>query len=267
MALFDFQGKTALVTGGTSGLGKATATALVRAGARVIVTGRDEAKGRQVVAEWNLDREVAEFIRADLAQPADLRRLFTQIRERYGRIDCVVNNAAGDAGVGKPLHGFDEAELERTLAVNFRGVWWCMKLAIEQMLAQEPAGGALVNVASVNALGGVAGGSLYAASKAAVIALTKSAALEVGRHGIKVNVFVPGPFETPLLERALVLQSDGSPEAVAALRQRYEAGIPQGRIGFPEEAAEAILWLCSTQTPYLSGHSLVMDGGLSAAFR
>lgn len=267
MVSFDFNGKIALVTGGTSGIGKATAAAFVRAGARVVVTGRDEAKGRQTAQELNADREAFEFVRTDVANPASIRRLFDHLRQRYGRLDCAIHNAAGETGVGKFLHQFDETEFEQTAAVNYRGIWWCMKLAIEQMLAQQPPGGAIVNVSSINGLGGVAGGSLYAASKAAVLALTKSAALEVGRQGIKVNAFVPGPFHTPLLEKAFALQSDGSPAAVTAVRQRYEAGIPQGRLGAAEEAAEAILWLCSERTPYLSGHSLVMDGGLSAGFR
>ncbi|WP_128546831.1 SDR family NAD(P)-dependent oxidoreductase [Larkinella soli] len=269
MVQFDFTAKVALITGGTSGIGEATARAFAQAGATVMITARNADRGRQVAAALNgagMAGKV-DFVAADLAIARDVDALFGTLTDRHGRLDVLVNNAAGEAGVGKPLHEFGEEELEEALAVNCKAVWRLMKRAITQMLGQKPAGGSIVNVSTINALGGVAGGSLYAAGKAAALALTKSAAQEYGRFGIKINALVPGAFDTPLLQKAFQGQTDGSAEALEAIRSQYLQMIPAGRIGAPDEAAEGILWLCSEGTPYLSGHSLIMDGGMSSRFR
>lgn len=268
MVHFDYTDKVALVTGGTSGIGKATALAFAQAGAQVVIAARNQEKGQNVADELTeaAPAGVVQFIAADMASAGAIRHLFDEVIARHGHLDIVINNAADEGGIGKPLHQFDEAEFDRTVAVNYKAVWLCMKCAVEQMVKQ-PAGGAIVNVSSVNGLGGVAGGSLYAATKAAVLALTKSAALEYGRSTIKVNALVPGFFDTPLLQKAIVTQTDGSPDGIASLRHQISEAIPLGQIASPEQAANAILWLCSPQTPYLIGHSMIMDGGLSALYR
>jgi NAD(P)-dependent dehydrogenase (short-subunit alcohol dehydrogenase family) len=151
------------------------------------------------------------------------------------------------------------------MMVNAKAVWLLMKYEIRQMLAQTPSGGAIVNTSSVNGLGGVPGGSVYAASKAAVIALTKSAALEYGRQGVRVNALVAGGFDTPMLRG--VFEQAGGAEGAAAVRQGFEQQIPLARIGDPAEAARTVVWLCSDAASYVTGHSMIADGGLTSPYR
>jgi NAD(P)-dependent dehydrogenase (short-subunit alcohol dehydrogenase family) len=151
--------------------------------------------------------------------------------------------------------------------MNLKSVWLCMQHEIRQMLSQEPRGGAIVNTSSVNGLGGAAFGCLYSAAKAGVLGLTKSAALEYSRENIRVNALVAGAFRTPMLEQAFELFSKGDPAAREKIEQRYKDFTAAGRIGNPEEAAEAVLWLCSDAASYVTGNSLIVDGGLTAPFR
>jgi NAD(P)-dependent dehydrogenase (short-subunit alcohol dehydrogenase family) len=162
---------------------------------------------------------------------------------------------------------FSEEQFDRSIALNLKSVWLCMKEEIRQMLAQQPPGGAIVNTSSVNGLGGVPQAAFYAAAKAGVLALTKSAALEYARHGIRVNALVAGGFKTPMLESIFDRMSGGSAEARQAMLERYEDRVPLGRIGRPEEAGEAVLWLCSGAASYVTGHSMILDGGWTAAMR
>ena len=266
MIQFDMSGKVALVTGGTSGIGKATAQAFINAGAQVVIVGRDLAKGRMAVDELTKDLQAATFIQADMGNKADLKRLFDQLYDEYDRLDFAINNAAGGGGIGKELQQFEEADFDWAINVNLKGIWWCMKYEIEQMLKQ-PTGGAIINVASVNGLGGVMGGSIYAASKAGVIALTKSAALELAKTQVRANVLVPGFVDTPSLQQSMDLQSNYDPDALAGVRRQYESFVPQGRITTSNEAANAILWMCSLKASSLVGHSLILDGGMTAWFR
>jgi NAD(P)-dependent dehydrogenase (short-subunit alcohol dehydrogenase family) len=162
---------------------------------------------------------------------------------------------------------FSEEQFDRSIASNLKSVWLCMKEEILQMLAQRPTGGAIVNTSSINGLGGVRRGSLYAAAKAGVLGLTKSAALEYAQLGIRVNALVAGGFETPMLESVLQRASGGNQETRERIRKRYEEMTAVGRIGQPEEAAEVVLWLCSEAASYVTGHSMIVDGGWSAAMR
>lgn len=159
------EGRVALVTGGTSGLGRATAIQFGRRGSRVVIAGRNADRGREVVSEIETFGVRCEFIETDVGDPRSITSLIEMTVERFGRIDCAFNNAA-EAGESRALAEGDEADFERVVAVDLRSVWLCMKLEIEQMLRQEPRGGAIVNTASVNALGGVPGASLYAMAKA-----------------------------------------------------------------------------------------------------
>jgi NAD(P)-dependent dehydrogenase (short-subunit alcohol dehydrogenase family) len=258
-----FTGKVALVTGASSGIGRATALAFAREGAAVVISSRGAERGRAVLDELKaLDRHAA-FVAADMSQARDVERLFAFVGERFGQLDVAVNNAATiEVGAFKLLAAFDEAEFDQHMAANLKSVWLCMKHEIAQMLTQD--GGAIVNTSSVTGLGGAPQSAFYAAAKAAVVGLTKSAALEYARQNIRINAIVPGAFATPMLETVF---TKISPDDPAAAEEMYRKRIPLGRIGRPEEVADAILWLCSDQASYVTGHSLIVDGGLTAAFR
>jgi NAD(P)-dependent dehydrogenase (short-subunit alcohol dehydrogenase family) len=187
--------------------------------------------------------------------------------ETFGRLDYAFNNAARGEGAFGLTADLSEDEFDETMTVNLKAVWLGMKHQIRQMLAQNPKGGAVVNTSSVNGLGGVPQASLYAAAKGGVIALTKSAAREYAGQGIRINILVAGAFRTPMLESVM----DRIARETATTRQTVEAqygGLTaSGRIGSPEEAAEAVLWLCSDAASYVIGHSMIVDGGMTCVFR
>jgi NAD(P)-dependent dehydrogenase (short-subunit alcohol dehydrogenase family) len=151
--------------------------------------------------------------------------------------------------------------------MNLKSVWLSMRFEIGQMLSQSSPGGVIVNTSSVNGLGGAPGGALYSAAKAGVLALTKSAAQEYATRGIRVNALVAGAFRTPMLEHVFEVVGSGTPEGPAAVEAPYTGLIPMRRIGRPEEAAEAAVWLCSDAASYVTGHSMIVDGGMTAATR
>lgn len=256
-------GKVVLITGGSSGIGRSAALAFAREGARVVLSARGAERGEQVAQEIRAAGGEAMFVRADVARPEEVEALVAKTVEAYGRLDCAFNNAATE-GVLKATADFTEEEFDQMTAVNLKGVWLCMKHEIQQMLAQQPAGGAIVNTSSVNGLGGVAHGAVYAAAKAGVLALTKSAAQEYARQGVRVNALVAGGFQTPMLERVFERSSGGDPEAASAMAEQVAQMVPLGRIGSPEEAAQAAVWLCSDASSYVTGHSMIVDGGLTA---
>jgi NAD(P)-dependent dehydrogenase (short-subunit alcohol dehydrogenase family) len=264
MVNFDFTDKIVLVTGGSSGLGFATAKAFAESGATVVIASRNPQKAQQALSSI---RGEVEYIQTDLEQMADVRYLFGQIEARFNRLDIAVNCAASEGGIGKPLTAFTEAEFDRTFNINLKSMWLCMKYEIELMQKDPDAETHIVNVSSVNGLGGVEYGALYAASKAGVIALSKSAALELATTNISVDVIVPGAFDTPLLLKAMEAQADGDLEKLSAVRQQYVQMIPKGRIGYPDEFADTVLWMCSTKSSYLLGHTFIIDGGMSSRVR
>jgi NAD(P)-dependent dehydrogenase (short-subunit alcohol dehydrogenase family) len=186
--------------------------------------------------------------------------------DRFGRLDCAFNNAATlEVGNGRPTAELTEEEFDRALALNLKSVWLCLRRELRQMEGQE-GGGAIVNASSVNGLGGVPGSALYAVAKAGVLALTKSVALEVVGRGIRVNAVVPGVVRTPMFESVMEAMGGGA-EGVAAVERQVAALVPAGRLGRPEEVAQAVLWLCSDASSYLVGHSLIVDGGMTAPYR
>jgi NAD(P)-dependent dehydrogenase (short-subunit alcohol dehydrogenase family) len=258
-----FTRKVALVTGASSGIGRATALAFAREGASVVIATRGRERGAAVLDELTALGAEAEFVRADVSRATDVAALATRVLARFGRLDVAVNNAAAiDVGVFKTLAEFEEGEFDQHFAVNLKSVWLCMKQEIAQMLRQG--GGVIVNMSSVTGLGGAPQSAFYAAAKAAVVGLTKSAALEYAARNIRINALVPGAFATPMLETVF---NRASPEDPAAAEEIYRKRIPLGRIGKPEEAADAVLWLCSDEASYVTGNSLIIDGGLTAAFR
>jgi len=264
MITYDYTDHVVLVTGGTSGIGRATAAAFADHGASVVIAARDAERGRTVAS--GLGGEVT-FVQTDVGDPDAVAHLVQETVATHGRLDVAVNNAAGRTGAGKPTHAFDVDEFDTTVDVALRGVWVGMKHQIQQMLAQDEPGGAIVNVSSVNGLGGAPGGSIYAACKAGVLALTKSAALEYAAQGLRVNALVPGAFDTPMLQAVMRQTAEAQQVDVDAVEQQYAGRSAIGRIGRPEETAAAVLWLASDAATYVHGHSLIVDGGVSCIVR
>jgi NAD(P)-dependent dehydrogenase (short-subunit alcohol dehydrogenase family) len=249
------EGRVALVTGGSSGIGLAAAQAFAREGAKVIIGSRDPGRGEAAVTQLRALGSEAVFVATDIGNPADIDALVAASVERFGRLDCAFNNAAF-GGSGELCADITEDEFEQTMAVNLRGVWLCMKHEIRQMIAQGD-GGAIVNMSSVDGLTGSPNGSVYSASKHGVDGLTKSAAIEYGPAGIRINAVCGGGFATEMLAR-------GYGHDLEWVERYRRPAIPIGRLGRPEECAEAVVWLCSDAASYVTGVCLPVDGGLLA---
>jgi NAD(P)-dependent dehydrogenase (short-subunit alcohol dehydrogenase family) len=248
-----FAGKSVLVTGGASGIGRAAAISFAQQGARIVVSDVDATSGEQTVSQIVQAGGEAFFVKADVSQAVQVEALIAKVVDVYGRLDCAFNNA-GIEIEHLPLAESDEASFDRLMNVNVKGVWLCMKHEIRQMLKQG--GGAIVNTASVAGLVGAPLQPIYAASKHAVVGLTKTAAAEYGRAGIRVNAVCPGIIRTPMLDRAL----EREPK-----REKWIVKVhPIGRLGEAQEIANAALWLCSDSASFVTGHQLAVDGGLTA---
>jgi NAD(P)-dependent dehydrogenase (short-subunit alcohol dehydrogenase family) len=250
------EGKVALVTGGGGGIGRATALAMVREGARVAVADFDAAAARDTVAQINAQGGQAITLTGDVTRARDVRAMIADTVTAYGRLDCAFNNA-GIAGhqvdaVGQKTAEWSEKSFDRMIAVNLKGVWLCMKEEIPQMLKEG--GGAIVNTASIAGLIGLRTSSAYVAAKHGVIGLTKTAALEYADEKIRVNAVCPGFIETRMTEL-----TRSSPRGTAILAQ-----IPYGRMGQPGEIAEMVVWLCSERASYVTGAAYNVDGGWMA---
>ena len=251
-----FDGKVALVTGAGSGIGRASALAFAREGARVAVSDVDVEGGTQTVHLINDLGGDATFVRADVAQSAEVDALVAGAVEAYGRLDYAHNNAgiSGVAGMNTSPVEYPEELFDRVIAVNLKGVWLCMREEVPRML--EQGGGAIVNTASIMGLVSTPGAGAYAASKHGVIGLTKSFALAYAARGIRVNAICPGYIDTPMVRAPMTL--------VPELEQQVVARHPVGRLGTAEEIAEAVIWLCSDAASFVTGHALVADGGYVA---
>jgi len=243
--------KIILVTGAASGIGQAAALRLAEEGAVVIVADVQETPGHRTVEQIKQAGGTAVFIRVDVSQPQDIESAFRQIRELYGRLDCACNNAGIDGDWADTLSCSLE-NFDRVYQVNVKGVWLCMREELQLMLPQSR--GSIVNTASVAGHAGFIGYPAYTASKHAVMGLTKVAALEYAKRGIRVNAICPGIIHTPLFER----YSKKAPEV------DYAAMEPLGRLGRSDEVAEAMLWLCSDESSFVTGSGLVVDGGFLA---
>lgn len=250
----SFEGKVSLVTGGGSGIGRGTAQAFARAGAKVAVVDIAVEGGQETVESIRQQGGEAIFIKADVTQDKDVAAVIATIVETWGRLDCAFNNA-GIEEEHMRLADCPESVFDRIIGVNVKGVWLCLKHEITQMLKQG--GGAIVNTASIAGLKGAPKMSTYAASKHAVIGLTRSAALEYTRKNIRINAVCPGVIRTPMLDRALV--------ADPKLHGRLTELTPIGRLGEVEEVAATVLWLCSDAAPFVIGHALTIDGGAVAS--
>lgn len=253
----DFTGKVAVVTGGAHGIGRATALAFARHGARVVVVDRDGEGAAAVAAELGAGRAIA--CTADVTRTADVAAYVKATLDAFGRIDCFHNNA-GIEGKVAPTAEYDEAVFDAVIGVNVKGVFLGLRHVLPVMVRQGA--GAVVNTASIAGLVGTPGMPAYVASKHAVIGLTKVAAGEVGPLGIRVNAVCPGPIATRMIEDIARQVSPNNPEGV---EQRYTAGIPLRRYGTAEEVAGVVLFLCSDLASNVTGAQYVVDGGRTAA--
>ena len=249
-------GKTALVTGGASGIGRATALAMAREGARVAVADRTEESAATTVALINAAGGQAIAIGGDVANEADVAAMVKRIMAAFGRLDCAFNNA-GIGGrsvgpVGLRTHELSRESFDAMLAINLTGVFLCMKHEIAQMLAQG--GGAIVNTASIAGLVGLPTASHYVAAKHGVVGLTKTAAMEYAQDNIRVNCVNPGYIATPMTDETMKTRYDA-----------LMAKVPMNRLGVPEEIAEAVVWMCSDRASFMTGASQIIDGGYYAA--
>lgn len=242
--------KVALVTGAGSGIGRATALVFAREGAKVVVSDIVAEGGQETVRLIQDRGGAAVFVKADVSKGAEVEALIQHVVATYGRLDCAHNNAGIEGKAARIVDDTDE-NWDRIIAINLTGVRLCMKYEIQQMLTQRS--GAIVNTASGAGLVGIRGSSAYVASKHGVIGLTKTAALECAKAGIRVNAVCPGVIQTPMVER-ITQAAPRSAEALAAAH-------PMGRTGRPEEIAEAVVWLCSEAASFVTGHALSVDGG------
>jgi NAD(P)-dependent dehydrogenase (short-subunit alcohol dehydrogenase family) len=246
----DLENKVALITGGTTGIGRDTAVLFAKSGAKVVFTGRREAEGKETLGLVRAAGGEGLFLKSDVAKSADVQTMVQKAVEKFGRLDIAFNNA-GIEGAWVPLADQTEENWDFVHNINLKGLWLCLKYEIQQMLKQG-SGGAIVNMSSVAGLRGFSGAGVYVASKHGILGLTKTAALECSAAGIRVNAVCPAVIETPMADRAF---------ADPAVNKAVLAQHPLGRFGKPSEVAEAVLWLCSDKSSFTTGQSIGIDGG------
>ncbi len=249
----ELSGKVALVTGGGSGIGRASALALAEAGAKVVVSGRRREQGEETVRQITSAGGEAHFIAADVTRAEEVERLVAATVQRFGRLDIAFNNA-GTEGSPRPLTEATEPEYDEVFDANVRGVWLSMKYEVPAML--RSGGGVVINNASIAGSVGLAAAPLYVASKHAVVGLTRSAALAHAKDGIRVNSVSPGAIATDMFDRFTGGQQ--------AAQDGMAAAHPVGRVGQVEEIASAVKWLATPGASFVTGHDLAVDGGYLA---
>tara|TARA_Y100001934_G_scaffold250794_1_gene313394 strand:- start:294 stop:1049 length:756 start_codon:yes stop_codon:yes gene_type:complete len=246
------EGKVALITGAGSGIGRASAATFAREGASVMVADLNEAGAEETAASIVANGGRASVRRCDVTQRDDVERLVAHTIETYGGLHCAHNNAGVEGEYGRTLDTTEE-NFDFTYSVNLKGVFLCMQAELSHML--EQGGGRIVNTASIAGLEGAKNLPAYVASKHAVMGLTRTAALEYGPKGIRINAVCPGPIRTPMLEKLVATNPRMEQAAIAA--------VPVKRLGEPQDIAEAAVWLCSERADFVNGHGLVVDGGMT----
>jgi NAD(P)-dependent dehydrogenase (short-subunit alcohol dehydrogenase family) len=249
----SFESKVALVTGAASGLGLATAKAFAESGASVVLADWNEKAVYSAAEELAAKGHKTLAIRCDVADDAQVEAMVRQTVAAFGQLDAAYNNA-GVQNVLAETADSPRDDYDRVMAINLRGVWSCMKFELQQMRKQGS--GAIVNCSSLGGLLGGAERGTYHAAKHGVLGLTKSAALEYAARGIRINAICPGLIQTPMSDQMVAA---GQGDALAAL----EKMVPMGRVGRPEEIADAVLWLCSSAASYITGQSISVDGGFT----
>jgi NAD(P)-dependent dehydrogenase (short-subunit alcohol dehydrogenase family) len=249
----DLHNKVALITGGTTGIGRDTAVLFAKHGAKVVITGRRETEGNETIALVRAAGGEGVFIKSDVAKSVDVESAVQKTVEIFGRLDLAFNNAGVEGAMG-PLTEQTEENWDYVHNINVKGLWLSLKYEVRQMLKQG-GGGAIVNMSSVAGIIGAAGLGVYIASKHAVLGLTKTAALEYASSGIRVNSVCPAVIETAMADRAF-----GDPAVSRAMLALH----PLGRFGKPVEIAEAVVWMCSDKASFMTGQQLVLDGGMLA---
>lgn len=244
----DLQGKVAVITGGTTGIGRETAVVFAEQGAKVVVSGRREKEGNETLELVKKAGGEGIFVQCDVAKQGDIANLMGKTVGAYGRIDVAFNNA-GIEGEWKPFLDLTNADWDTVMDINLKGVFWCLQAEIRQMLKQG-GGGAICNMSSVAGLMGTPWAAPYGASKHGVIALTRTAALEFATKKIRVNAVCPAVITTPMADRLFG-------DRMAELRDMHALK----RFGTPREVAESVLWMCSERSSFMTGHYIVMDGG------
>lgn len=252
-----FTDNVALVTGGGSGIGQASAFAFAREGACVVIADVDDDGGQHTVARIHDQGGEAIHIHCDVADINSVNRLISETIEKFGRLDCAVNNAGIQGNIATTAE-CSKDNWDRTIATNLSGIWHCMKGEIPEMLATG--GGSIVNVSSNFGLVGSPGMPAYSATKHGIIGLTKTSALEYAQLGIRVNAVCPGPVQTPMVDKILAAQPELAEKVVEAIKEKE----PVGRWGQAEEVAESVIWLCSNAASFVTGAILAVDGGFVA---
>lgn len=248
-----FLDKVVLISGAANGIGREAAIQFAGEGARLALLDIDDSAGRDLALELGRSGAEVTFRPVNVTNETQLAQAFAQVIEQWGRIDCTFNNAGIEEEAG-PLAQCDEKTFDRIMSVNVKGVWFCMKYALLHM--QAAGAGAIVNTASVAGLVGAPMQSAYCASKHAVLGLTRAAAAEYAKSGIRINAVCPAVIRTPMMDRAI----EREPRRAKWLESIH----PMGRVGEPVEVARAVLWLCSDEASFVTGHAMTVDGGLTA---
>ncbi len=247
------EGKTAIITGATSGIGRAAAILFAHSGAKVIAAGRRAPEGMETARLATADGGICEFVQCDVTDAEQVNALVQRAVDVFGRLDCAFNNAGVFPDTGR-LHESDAEVLDVSLDVNVKGTWNCMKAELDVMV--EQGSGVIVNDSSLSGVRGSRGRPAYTAAKHAVVGLTRTCAIDYARFGLRINAVCPGPIDTAMMEEV----DFHDPER----RTRRENALPMGRYGTSDEVAELVAWLCSDASSYVNGQAFVIDGGLSA---